>query len=124
MNCVLPTKANQVYKDWLSNDGHGKMTGGAAEASPEEGTKHTAWDGYIWGVQLELQPDRYIKQTWRTTEFEEQHKDSILEIFLEDTEDGCEVKLVHSDIPEGQSSRYASGWQEHYFDPMLNHYQS
>lgn len=124
VSCVLPTKAAQVYKDWLSNDGHSEMTGGAAEAIAEVGSKHTAWDGYIWGVQLELSPNTYIKQTWRSTQFEDQHKDSVLEVHLEDTEEGCKVKLIHSDIPEGQGSSYASGWQEHYFDPMLNYYQS
>jgi len=121
---IRNTSAAQIYNDWLNSQGHEAMTGGEAKAQAIVGTEHSAWDGYISGKQLELDKARYIKQSWRSTEFGDQDPDSILEVFLSDTDDGCEVRLVHSDIPDGQGKSYKSGWHEHYFDPMNKYYNS
>lgn len=124
VSTVLPTTSQRLYTDWLSDEGHSEMTGGAAEAQPVVGSAHSAWDDYITGKQLELTPSTYIKQTWRSTEFDEKDADSVLEIQLEDTTEGCKVTLLHSEIPEGQGKRYAAGWEEHYFEPMRTYYSS
>ena len=41
---------------------------------------------------------------------------------LEEVEDGTLLTLVHSDVPEGQTSYEQGGWQEHYFEPMKEYF--
>jgi len=53
----------QVCNAWLASEGHSKMTGGAAQASAGVGGEFTAWDGYIWGKNLELEPGKRIPKS-------------------------------------------------------------
>ncbi len=47
----------EVYAAWLDGAQHAAMTGGgAAECDPIVGRRFTAWDGYIDGTNLELDP--------------------------------------------------------------------
>jgi uncharacterized protein YndB with AHSA1/START domain len=119
---VLPATADHVYDTWIDSVGHSKMTGSRASVEPGVGGEHTAWDGYIEGKILELEPGRRIVQSWRTSEFPLGHADSRLEVHLLDVEGGVEVTIIHTDIPEGQGAKYESGWQGHYLEPMRKHF--
>ena len=124
VSTVLPASAARVYAAWLDAEKHAQMTGGAATVDPTVGGFHSAWDGYIAGRILELEPGARIVQSWRTTEFPVDHPHSHLEIRLRDVPGGCEITLVHSEIPEGQGERYESGWQGHYFNPMTEYFRA
>ena len=93
------------------------MTGGGASIEPQVGSDFTAWDGYINGTLTNLVEGKEIAQTWRTRDFAEDDEDSVLLVRLTDTADGCELELVHTNIPE-DGSDYFNGWQESYFSPM------
>lgn len=122
ISTMLTASAKQVYEAWLSSDEHGAMTGGAAQIDPIVGGKFSAWDGYISGTTLELEPLRRIVQSWRTVEFPSDAADSRLEISLEEVAEGTRLTLKHSNIPTGQGSSYESGWVENYLDPMKEHF--
>lgn len=121
---VLPATADRVYAAWMDSAEHAKMTGGGKAAIvPDVGGEHSAWDGYISGRTLELEPGRRIVQSWRTTDFPLGAVDSRLEVHLLDVDEGrCEVALIHSDIPEGQGAKYEEGWREHYLLPMQKYF--
>lgn len=121
---VIPATPQAVYKAWLSAAQHGQMTGGNAATYDETEESFTAWDGYISGKTLERQPYSRLVQSWRTTEFGEDDPDSTLEVLLDPHPDGTLVTLKHSNIPQGQGESYKSGWFEHYFSPMTQHFQS
>ena len=93
VSTVLPATPKQIYEAWLSSEGHSKMTGSQAEVEGESGGTFKAWDGYIWGKTLELEPNRRILQAWRTSEFPEDSPDSQVEILLEEIADGTKVTL-------------------------------
>ncbi len=113
----------EFYRAWLTGDEHAAMTGGTATGEPTVGTSYSAWDDYIRGENLQLEPGERIVQTWRTTEFPSVHPDSRLELVLEPNgSGGTIVTLHHTGIPAGQSERYESGWREHYFEPMRKHF--
>lgn len=118
----FPVSANKLFKAWLNGADHGKMTGGDATGEPTVGSAFTAWDGYISGKNLELELDKRILQTWRTSEFSDSDDDSMLEVLLEDIGDTCQLTLKHWNIPEGQGKSYFTGWDEHYFEPMQNYF--
>ena len=114
----LPASAHAIYKAWLNGPEHSEMIGGGATGKPVVNAEFTAWDGYIWGKNMELDTDKRILQTWRTTEFSESDEDSMLEVLLKDMGDTCLLTLKHWNIPEGQGNSYFTGWDEHYFEPM------
>ena len=94
------------------------MTGSAARVSARKGGAFTAWDGYISGKTLELEPDTRIVQSWRTTDFDEASPDSHLEISFRKAKGGTRVTLKHTLIPSGQTEGYRQGWIDYYFAPM------
>jgi len=119
---VIAASPTKIYVAWLSSDGHAAMTGATAQASDAVGGRFVAWDEYISGQNLELEPDRRIVQTWRTTEFPDQAPDSHLEILLQAEGHGTRITFVHTNIPDGQGSSYEQGWQDFYLVPMAKHF--
>jgi len=100
------------------------MTGSQAEVEGRSGGPFKAWDGYIWGKTIELEPNRRIVQAWRTSEFPEDSPDSRVEILLEEVPDGTNVILNHTEIPDGQGDEYKQGWDDFYFTPMRAYFST
>jgi activator of HSP90 ATPase len=124
LSTILPVGPEKLYRAWLDSAEHTAFTGGAAIIEPQVGGAFSAWDGYIQGVTLVLEPYRRIVQTWRTTEFPEASADSRLEVLLEEVEAGTKLTLIHSEIPAGQGEDYRQGWVENYFNPMEEYFSS
>lgn len=120
---VFPTTPAELYAAWLDSDRHSALIGGAdCQIDPSVGGSFTAWDGYIEGTTLELEPPHRIVQSWRTSEFPDGAPDSRLEVRFEVVEGGTRLTLHHSDLPPGGAEKYTAGWEENYFDPMHTHY--
>jgi activator of HSP90 ATPase len=113
----FPVNASTVYDAWLDSEEHTKMTGGEASCSNKEGEEFSAWDGYITGKNIQLNPYKKIIQTWRTSDFKNNDEDSELIIEFHGTSEGCELLMIHKNIPEGQPD-YKQGWIDHYLNPM------
>jgi activator of HSP90 ATPase len=118
MSAMLAAPPDRVYAAWLDGASHAAMTGSPATCDARPGGPFTAWDGYIAGTNLALEPAKRIVQGWRTSEFATSDADSRVEIALRAEGSGTLLRLVHTDIPEGQGQRYAAGWEDHYFGPM------
>ncbi len=116
--------SSEVYNCWLDPKKHEAMTGGIADIKNSVGYEFETWDGYIQGTIMQLEANKKIVQTWRTTEFSDQDEDSELKIELFEREGGCLLKLQHTNIPEGQGESYKKGWLEHYFEPMEFYFDS
>ena len=114
----LPASPDAVYRAWLDSKSHSAFTGGEASVQPHVDGVFYAWDGYITGANLELEPGRRILQSWTTSEFPEGHPPSLLEVLLDADAGGTRITLKHTDIPEGQGDAYEQGWEDHYFVPM------
>jgi uncharacterized protein YndB with AHSA1/START domain len=120
LSTTLPAAPQTVYDCWLDSAGHSAMTGGAATASDRIGGAFTAWDGYISGRNLALEPGRRIVQSWRTTRFAAADPDSIVTLTLAPVAGGVALTLEHADVPDGDAHKgYENGgWADHYFTPM------
>jgi len=118
VSTVLPATPQQVYDAWLGGRRHSKMTGGRATGSKVIGGRFTAWDGYVTGNNLELEPGKRIVQSWRTAEFPDGAPDSRLEIVLAPARGGTRLTLRNTELPHGDGPKYRDGWTEHYFAPM------
>lgn len=123
LKVVFPVAPAVVYKAWLSTEEHQNMTGAGAVCVDNIGAMFTAWDGYISGVNLALVTNEKIVQSWRTSEFEIEDEDSKLTLLFVAVPEGCELTLIHENIPEGQT-QYEQGWINHYFEPMQTYFNA
>jgi len=115
ISVTLPVSPEELYEAWLTGKTHAAFTGAKATASKKAGGKFTAWDGYISGKNLLLEPGKCIMQAWRTTEFRDDAPDSLLKISFEKTKAGTKLTLKHANIPDEQGPAYKQGWKEFYF---------
>jgi len=121
VSTILNASPEEIYTAWMSSEGHTRMTGGQAAITPQVGATFDAWDGYIQGRNLELEPGRRIVQSWRTSEFAEQEADSQIEVTLEPVDGGTKLTLHHTQLPP-HGGQYEQGWVESYFDPMKGYF--
>ena len=122
LTVTINAKAEAIYKAWLSTDGHSALTGNPAKVDGKVNGDFTAWDGYIWGMFLELEPNHRILQAWRTSEFPSEAEDSIVEILLDEKKGKTKLTLKHSNMPKGQADSYKTGWEDFYFKPMSEYF--
>jgi activator of HSP90 ATPase len=120
---LFPATPQEIYTTWLSSEGHSKMTGSPASVSALVGGEFDAWDGYIHGKNLELEPGKRIVQSWRTSEFSADEPDSRIEITLEPIGDQTKLTLKHTGLPP-HGRQYEQGWVEAYFEPMKEYFTS
>jgi activator of HSP90 ATPase len=118
----FPIKSDKLYKAWLDSKEHSSFTRSKAVVSKGLNRKFTAYDGYISGKNLILEPNKRIVQSWRATDFPEKHPDSFIEIIFEPQKTGTKLTLKHSGIPEGMGKDYKKGWKDFYFKPMKEYY--
>jgi uncharacterized protein YndB with AHSA1/START domain len=124
LSIELPVRPEAIYAAWLDAEKHSAFTGAQATGEGVVGGQFTAWDGYIAGTMVELEPGRRIVQRWRTTEFPEGSPDSLLEITFEPIRGGTRVMLSHSELPEGSGPVYEKGWLDFYFTPMREYFRA
>ncbi|MDA3929857.1 MAG: SRPBCC domain-containing protein, partial [Prolixibacteraceae bacterium] len=79
-----------------------------------EDTEFSLWDGSITGRNVELEPDKLIQQIWYFDEIE-----SIVTIKLHPEKDYTNVELRHENIPDEAHVNIADGWDEDYFDALM-----
>jgi uncharacterized protein YndB with AHSA1/START domain len=123
ISTFLPAPPEVVFHAWLDGATVAEFTGSPAEGDDLPGSAFTAWDGYITGENLEIDPPSHILQSWRTTEFPEGAPDSTVEISLEVQPKGTLLRLVHSGFPENQGEDYRSGWEDYYFAPLRSYFE-
>ena len=113
----------EIYLAWLNSEKHSAMTGGVAKVSDLPGESYSAWDGYIYGKNIKLDPGKLIVQSWRTNEFGAVEEDSQVEVILEPENSGTRLTLNHTNIPETQFG-YKDGWKEYYFTNMKTYFSN
>ncbi len=121
VSAVIPATRDELYTAWLDSAAHSAMTGGRANASADVGDSFEAWDGYIQGRNVELEPGRRIVQSWRTVEFHNSEPDSQIEITFDDAAGGTKVTLRHTNLPP-HGGQYEQGWLDNYFHPMAEYF--
>ena len=122
LSATLPASAKEIYEAWLDSKKHTAMTGSEATVEARIDGTFKAWEGYIEGTTIELEPNKKIIQKWRTTDFPSDSPDSTVEIILKEVDNGTRITLIHSEIPTGQAEDYRKGWDDFYFSPMKSYF--
>ncbi len=119
---IQGAQPTEVYDALLDGRKHSKLIGSKATGKAAVGSDFTAWDGYISGHILELDPGKRILQTWLTTEWPEGAEPSQVEWTFEPRNGGTQVTLVHSRVPGSQADSYTQGWLDFYWEPMKSYF--
>lgn len=119
---VIPASPRMLYDAWLDSEEHSRMTGSPAKVSARIGETFEAWDGYIQGKNLELEPPVRILQSWRTSEFDDSEEDSLLEVLFKSEGNVTRVTIRHSNLPS-HGMQYQQGWVDAYFVPMKSYFK-
>src|SRR5438552_2813806 len=97
VEAIVPAEPDRVFAAWMDSREHAAFTGGGeAVVEPWSGGRFIAWDGYMHGILLGVDEGRRIVQTWRTSEFPPEFRDSRLVVEFEPTRGGTRVVVRHS----------------------------
>src|SRR4051812_7960717 len=120
---IVAAEPARVFSAWMDGREHAAFTGGGeAVVEPWTGGRFIAWDGYIHGILLGVDEGRRIVQTWRTSEFPPESRDSRVVVEFEPARGGTRVVVRHSDLPPSHLKRYEKGWMEHYLKPLARYF--
>jgi len=118
---IITAAPEEIFSAWLNSRKHSLMTGSPANVTAKTGESFRAWDGYITGVFLELDPPRRMLLRWRTSDFKETDADSQVEVTMEAIGEGTKVTSRHSGLPDS-GMVYKKGWIDFYFTPMQSYF--
>ena len=96
---LIDATPKELYEAILDPKMHTKFTGAKATGSMEVGGKFTAYDGYISGVNLELEENKKIVQQWTSTDFPKDHMTEVVFEFLPQ-EHGTKIVFTQKNVPE------------------------
>lgn len=108
---------HEVYEALMDSRKHGKFTGGKASISRKEGGKFSVYDGYAFGVNMKLVPDREIIQLWRADDWPGKHFSEV-SFKLTRTKTGTKLVFVQTGVPAKQYADIKQGWIDFYWKPM------
>jgi len=83
----------------------------------EPGSEFSLWDGDISGRNIEIIENKKLVQEWF---FGDLGNQSIVNIILSEHKKGTLAELKHTNIPDGDYDNITVGWNEYYFDAIIN----
>jgi len=114
---TLDASPHDVYEMLMDEKKHARFTAGAAEISRDVGGAFFTNDGYATGTNRELVQDTKIVQTWRASDWPDDHY-STLTISLSPVSSKTKLSFVQTGVPEDQYEEISQGWYNYYWDPL------
>jgi len=108
---------HDVYEMLMDEKKHALFTGSPARISRDVGGTFATNDGYSTGTNLELEQDVKIVQTWRASDWPDDHY-STLTITLSTVSSGTKLSFVQNGVPADQYEEISQGWYDYYWNPM------
>jgi activator of HSP90 ATPase len=89
----------------------------SSQINPHPGGAFALFGGFITGRQVALVPNALIVQAWRADDWPKGVY-SIARFELIDHDAGCRILFDHTGFPPAEAESLASGWHEHYWEPL------
>ncbi|MFI5316465.1 MAG: ester cyclase [Myxococcota bacterium] len=117
---VPPHEVFEVFSDARA---HTTMAGGErAEIDARVGGRVWAFEGAVTALFREIVPDRRIVQSWRDSDWPEDHVAQLkLQFFPLNEGRGTHVHLVLAGVPASKASQTANGWRDYYWVPIAEY---
>jgi activator of HSP90 ATPase len=113
----LKASAHSIFEALMDARQFREFTGGPAEINREAGGAFSLFGARIVGRNIEIIPDQRIVQAWRPANWPAGDY-SIVRFELKPNGTGTRVILDHTSFAPELREHLASGWQEHYWDPL------
>jgi len=114
---TLKASPHVVYEMLMDSRKHSKFTEAKARISRKIGGKFTAMDGYIEGVNIDLEPDKKIVQSWRGSDWPAGHY-SKATFSLKKVKGGTRLFFAQSGVPGEHCADISQGWRNFYWTPL------
>ena len=114
---TIKASPHAVYEALMDSKKHSEFTGGRAVISRKVGGKFTAYDGYAEGVNLELEPDKKIVQSWRASDWPEGLYSQVT-FELKNAAGGTRLTFTQTGVPEEFADDVSRGWRDYYWAPL------
>ena len=111
----LDASPHDVYEMLMDEKKHARFTGGAAMISRDVGGAFVTNSGYATGTTKELVQDTKIVQTWRASDWPDDHY-STLTITLSLVSSKTKLSLVQTGVPKDWYEEISQGWYDYYWD--------
>lgn len=114
---TIGASAHDVYEALMDSRKHARFSGAAAKISRKVGGGISAYGGYITGANLELVPDKKIRQSWHAQDFPEGHDSEVI-FSLSEADGKTRIAFTHKRVPEASYAGIKQGWKDYYWTPM------
>jgi len=114
---TFKASASEVYEALMDSKKHSKLTGSEVQMSRKVGSKFSVYGGDIQGANLELVPDQKIVQSWRYSDWPENHY-SKATFSLKEVPSGTRLTFIQTGVPEEFYDDIKQGWHDYYWQPM------
>jgi activator of HSP90 ATPase len=114
---TLPRSPAVIYRTLIDPKEHAKFSGRPARLVPKPGGRFVHYGGALEGFVVYLQKDERIVLAWRANSWAKGHY-SIADIILTKSKGGTRVEFTQSGVPTSAYASIASGWYEHYWEPL------
>ena len=114
---TFKASANEVYEALMDSKKHAKFSGSEVQMSRKVGSKFSVYGGDIQGVNLELVPGQKIVQSWRYSDWPENHY-SKATFSLKEVPGGTRLTFTQTGVPAEFYDDIAQGWRDYYWQPM------
>src|SRR6516165_2811701 len=75
---VLPASAESLFAMYTDPAKHAAITGAPVAIGVQPGSPFQAFNGALTGATLQITPQRLVIQSWRSTKFNDEERDSTL----------------------------------------------
>jgi activator of HSP90 ATPase len=108
---------HEIYEMLMDSRKHARFTGAQASISRKVGGTILAYDSYITGTNLELDPDRKIVQAWHASDWPDDHLSRVT-FRLVRVKCGTRLIFTHRGVPDEHHESIKQGWIDNYWMPM------
>ena len=95
--------------------------GGPSKMTPDKGFRFSLWGKDIFGMNIEVEPEKLLKQEWWAGKWDEP---SILTFSLSEKNKVTTVKLLHEKVPDSEEKELEKGWKQYYMGPLKKFVES
>jgi activator of HSP90 ATPase len=111
--------AAKIYSVLMDAKKHAALTGDKAIVSPKKGGMFVVFGGWAHGVNLRLNKNKDIVQTWIASDWPHHHTSYVhFHFFPEKQGKETRLEFVHQHVPTFAAKDIAKGWHEFYWKPL------
>jgi len=114
---VLPAPADRLFAMYLDPAQHAAFTGHPVAIGARPGAMFEAFGGQLTGQILHVVELQLIVQSWRSTQFRDEDRDSTLILTFTPEGEHGRIELVHLDVPDHDFDGVNEGWRKFYWSP-------